>query len=73
MSSSLENNLKKLSDKKLADSKLNVSYQLGFRTIAIKSHTKIKLQLVKDKFNLTYDELINELIKPLIENHKEKY
>ena len=68
---SIENNLKKLSDKKIADSKLNVGYQLGYRTIAIKLETKNKLALVKDKYNLTYDELLNELIKPLIENHKE--
>ena len=73
MSSSLENNLKKLSDKKIADRKPNISYQLGLRTLAIKSETKNKLELIKSKFNLTYDELINELIKPLIENHKEKY
>ena len=68
---SIENNLKKLSDKKIADSKLNVGYQLGYRTIPIKVETKNKLALVKDKYNLTYDELLNELIKPLIENHKE--
>ena len=73
MTSSLENNLKKLSDKKEQNRRPNISYQLGLRTLAIKSETKRKLELIKSKFNLTYDELINELIKPLIENHKEKY
>ena len=64
--SNMLNNIKKLSDKKIADKKPNISYQLGLRTIAIKEETKKKLALVKDKYNLTYDELLNELIKPLV-------